>query len=659
MRTMTRSASVAVLLSLSIACGGGTRPERDQPGTAVGTDGRPVSMDKADYAVFPNADSGADPSVPAEQGGKGFTGEGWETNADYDLIGDPRAVKGGVFREFQLDFPTTLRLNGPEANTVLNNMIGSMVYETLLGLHPTTLDYIPGLATHWQISPDKMTYRFRLDPNARFSDGQPVTADDVIASWSLTVDEGLQDPMTTLVFTKYEKPVAESRYIVRVTSKVLNWRNFLYFAASMPILPAHVLKDVDGERYVKEYNFKLLPGTGPYVINEADVVKGRSLTIRRRPDYWAENIRRNVGANNFDEIREIVVRDQKLAIEMFKRGDLDYYAPVNATFWVQELGDIDRIQRGLIQKRKVYNDNPMGTVGMAINMRKPPFDDVRVRRALAHLVNRPLIVEKLFYNEVIPIDSYYAGGIYENSKNPKMHYDPQLAIKLLAETGWKERDAQGRLMRNGQPLSMELMYANRISEPALTTYQEELRKVGVTLNLRFLTPETMFQLMGDRRFDLVYLGWTGLLFPNPETSYHSSLADANSTNNVTGIKSPRIDQLLQLYDREFETQKRIEIIREIDGILAGIHPYVLTWDTPYERIAYWNKFGQPEGYLTRIGDYRDVPSLWWIDRQKEAEVARGMNNTSVKMAVGAVEARYWQQYAQRQDTTPTTAAGGN
>ena len=659
MRTARYFVALTFVASQLVACGGSSAPEERAGATAPATDGRQVATDKTAYPVFPNADSGADPSVPAEQGGKGFTGEGWETNPDYDLIGDPRAVKGGVFREFQLDFPTTLRLNGPEANTVLNSMIGSMAYETLLGLHPTTLDYIPVLATHWQISPDKMTYRFRIDPNARFSDGQPVTADDVIASWSLMVDKGLQDPMTELVYAKYDKPVAESRYIVRVTSKVLNWRNFLYFAASMPILPAHVLKTVNGDRYVKEYNFKLLPGTGPYVINEADVVKGRSITIRRRPGYWAENVRRNIGSNNFDEIREIVVRDQKLAIEMFKRGDLDYYAPVNATFWVQELGDIDRIQRGLIQKRKVYNDNPMGTVGMAINMRKPPFDDVRVRQALAHLLNRPLIVEKLFYSEVIPIDSYYSGGIYENPKNPKMQYDPQLAVKLLAEAGWKDRDAQGRLTRNGQPLTMELMYANKITEPALTTYQEELRKLGVTLNLRFLTPETMFQLMGDRRFDLIYLGWTGLLFPNPETSYKSTLADANSTNNVTGIKNQRIDQLLDVYDREFDTQKRLEIIREIDGILANIHPYVLTWDTPYQRIAFWNKFGQPEGYLTRIGDYRDVPTLWWIDREKETQVARGINDTTVKMAVGTTEARYWQQYAQRQGVRQATAAGAD
>src|SRR5262245_56096848 len=107
---------VLASISLLVACGGGSAPqERAGDSTAPATDGRQVAMDKGAYPVFPNADSGADPSVPAEQGGKGFTGEGWETNADYDLIGDPRAVKGGVFREFQLDFPTTLRLNGPEA----------------------------------------------------------------------------------------------------------------------------------------------------------------------------------------------------------------------------------------------------------------------------------------------------------------------------------------------------------------------------------------------------------------------------------------------------------------------------------------------------------------------------------------------------------------
>src|SRR4029077_16327793 len=181
MRIAPLTALLAAVAAAS--CGGGTNTTQQQQvsGSSAATANRAnVSLDKNSYAVFPDADAGADPAVPAEQGGKGFKGDGWQTNATYELIGDPRAIRGGTFREYELDFPSTLRVYGPEANTVLNLMIQSTVYEQLLYLHPNTLDYIPGLATHWQISPDQLTYRFRLDPNARFSDGEPVVADDVV-----------------------------------------------------------------------------------------------------------------------------------------------------------------------------------------------------------------------------------------------------------------------------------------------------------------------------------------------------------------------------------------------------------------------------------------------------------------------------------------------
>ena len=645
--------SLAIILSASLyvaACGGGSSPEESQPsgGGGASAPSGSVSTDKNAYPVFPNADAGADPAVPADQGGKGFTGEGWQTDTDFDLIGDPRAVKGGLLREVIYDFPGTLRLYGPESNTATNFMIQGLVYETLVGLHPTTLGFIPALATHWQISPDKLTYRFRIDPNARFSDGQPVTADDVVASWNFVMDKGLQDPSNQLVFGKFERPVAESKYIVHVKSTVLNWRNFLYFAQSLPILPAHVLKGVDGARYLKEFNFKLLPGSGPYKVEETDVVKGKSVSLRRRTDYWAEAQRRNVGTGNFDEIREIVVRDQKLAFEMFKKGDLDYYFVNISREWIEEM-NFDKVQRGLVLKRKIFNDSPEGFSGLAINTRKPPYDDIRVRQALAHLENRELMIEKLFFKEYFPLNSYYPGGIYENPDNPKMPYDPQLALKLLADAGWKERDAQGRLVKNGQPLTIELLYDSKSSEPFITVYQEDLRKVGITLNLRLLTPETRFQLVGQRKFDLEYQGWTGLIFPNPETSFHSKLADQNNNNNITGIKDKRLDELLDAYDIEFDQQKRIAIIREIDGIVANLHTYVLGWYAPFQRIGFWNKFGHPEGYFSRSGEYyTDVAGLWWIDSAKQAQLNKAMADPSIKFDQGQVDVRYWKDYAAKQ-----------
>jgi microcin C transport system substrate-binding protein len=178
------------------------------------------------------------------------------------------------------------------------------------------------------------------------------------------MDKTLQEPMSQLVYGKFEKPVAESKYIVSVKSKVLNWRNFLYFSASMPILPAHVIKDLGGARYIKEYNFKFLPGSGQYIVNESDIVKGRSVTLRRRNDYWAEKDRRNIGTGNFDEIREIIVRDDNLAFEMFKKGDLDYFYVNIPRQWAQEL-NFDRVQRGMIQKAKVYTNAPVGIRGLA------------------------------------------------------------------------------------------------------------------------------------------------------------------------------------------------------------------------------------------------------------------------------------------------------
>ncbi len=650
MRKVLVLLTVIASMGAVVSCGGGN-PSAQQPVAATPPPPArgPVAMNKEAYPVFPDADAGADPAVPAELGGKGFTGEGWQTNTDFDLIGDPRAVKGGLLREFMLSFPGTLRVEGPEANTTLNYMIAGMVYEGLLTIHPTTLAYVPVLATHWQISDDRSTYRFRIDPNARWADGEPVVADDVVATWDLQMDKGLQDPSSQLVYGKFDRPVAESKYIVRVHSKVQNWRNFLYFS-TMSIFPSHVLKTVDGAKYLEDYNFKMLPGTGPYRVDAADVIKGKSVSVRRRDDYWAENARRNVGINNFDELREIVVRDQNLAFEMFKKGDLDTYFVNISRQWVEEL-NFDRVQRGLIQKRKIFNDDPSGLSGLAFNTRKAPFSDLRVRKALALLMNRAELIDKLFFREYVPQNSYYSGGIYENPSNPKNTYDPQAALQLLADAGWKDRDAQGRLVKDGQPLTLELLYGDKGSETWLTVYQEQMNKVGIGLNLRLVTPETLFKLVMERNFDIVNMAWGGLLFPNPETSFSSELADQPNNNNITGFKDQRVDALLKDYDTEFEQDKRAAIIQEIDGILANSYQYILGWDAPFSRIAYWNKFGQPEGYLTRIGSASDIPTLWWVDPQKEAELRRALGDDSVKLPVGETDVRYWPEYGAREKTT--------
>ncbi len=646
MRLLLGRWAAASLLALAAACSGGSEPASEPSGTPVApaANAPEVAPDKNAYPVFPDADAGADASVPAEQGGRGFPGQGWETNTDYDLIGDPRAVKGGILRRAMMtDFPATLRYYGPNV-TAWNLMLHGLVYESLLGLHPTTLAYIPALATHWQISGDKKTFRFRINPNARWADGTPVTADDVIASWKLTVDRGLQDPARTSTFSNFEQPVAESRYIVSVRAKTESWQHFLYFSNVLFIYPAHVLESIDGETYVREYNYKMLPGTGPYMVSEQDVDKGNMVRIRRRNHYWAEKHRRNVGLANFDQIQQVVVRDRNLEFEMFKKGSLDYYYVQRAQMWKEEL-NYENIRRGLVQKRKIFNHNPQGIQGIAMNTRREPYADIRVRKALRHLFNRESMIEKLMYNEYVLTNSLYPGSVYENPHNEVITYDPPKALQLLGEAGWKERDPAGRLVKDRQPLNVEIVYAEQASERFFTIFQEDLRKVGIGLNLRLVTWETLVKLLDERTFGMASIAYTGEPFPSPEAQLRSDLADQKNTNNITGFKSPGADRIIAAYEREFDFEKRVRLLQELDGIVTGEHHWILEWTAPYERILFWNKFGQPKGLLTRIGDTRDIPSLWWLDPVKEQKLNDALGDPSLQLGEGPSEDRYWLDFA--------------
>lgn len=647
---MRRLLPFLMLVTLASACGRGpgNDAERADAGETPGSNGRPVALEKDAYAVFPDPDRGADPAIPAEQGGRGFTGDGWETNTDYGLIGDPRAVKGGVLRQAMMtDFPATLRYYGPNVSE-WNLALHDLVYESLLYLHPTTLEYIPGLATHWHVSDDRRTFRFRLNPNARWADGMPVVADDVVARWRLVTDKSLQDPARNLIYGNFDPPVAESKYIVSVRAKSEDWQNFMYFAVGAHIggffiMPAHVLTGVTGEAYLKQFNYRMVPGSGPYAVAEQDVDRGRLIRIRRRNGYWAATHRRNIGVANFDEVQQSVVRDRLLEFEMFKRGDVDYYFVQRAQEWMQEL-DYPNIKRGLNQKRKIWNHKPVGIVGLAMNTRRAPFDDIRVRRALRYLFNRESMVAKLMFNEYTLIDSFFPASRYENPGNEKVRYSPELAMTLLAEAGYA-RDQQGRLVRHGAPLGFEVVYFSQAAERYLTVFQEDLRRVGITLNLRLTTFETLIKMLDDRAFGMVEIAYTGETFPKPDVNWLSQLADQRNNNNITGFKNARADRIMLQYQTTFDIAARTTLLQELDGIFTAEHHWVFEWTAPYERVAFWHKFGYPQGHLTRIGSFRDIVRLWWIDPERSRRLAEATRDQSIDLGEGPPDDRYWLEFA--------------
>lgn len=603
-----------------------------------------------------------DMATPAEAGGYGF--EDLAEDLGYDtyemkpeeqvFFGDPRAKKGGLFRHITTRFPATMRTEGQNANYVENNTIAGLCYESLIGTHPVTLEFIPGLASHWKVSEDKMKFWFRINPDARWSDGREVTAADVISTWDLHMDETILSPSDQLVFGKFERPVAEGKYIVSVMAKELSWRNFLYFGG-MSVLPSFYLNQVDGAEYLKEYQFKMLPGTGPYEIKEADIINQESFTFTRRTDYWGKDDPTNKYTSNFDKIKFIVVKDNNaLIFEKFKKNEADFYTVSAAREWIEECeedslkpGETNwpyALKKGWVKKHKIYSEKPAGTSGFAFNMRKWPFNDKRVRMAFTYLYNREKMNEEMYYSEYSMMNSLYSGSVYENPKNEKVVYSPEKAVKLLKEAGYTSRNDEGWLVHeDGRILRFELAIQKGL-DYMVTPVQQMMKEYGIDMQIKYIDGNANWKNLMERNFTIYMQNWGGLVFPNPETSLHSSLADENNTNNISGFKSDRVDELLEEYDVTFDQARRVEIIREIDGIYADVHPAAWGIARNYQRVLFWDKFGYPEYMVGRYtGDYRTVFTHWWFEDGKQTALETAMENDT-DLPKGEVDVKFWPDY---------------
>ncbi|MCB0722583.1 MAG: ABC transporter substrate-binding protein [Ignavibacteriae bacterium] len=630
---------IIVILISALLIGCGTTKKRSV------TDTKPVSVKQFDTPP------GADPSVSAEMGGEGFTGEGWETYVDYNIMGDPNANKGGYLTMSIADFPSTLRNIGKDENSYFNRMAEKMVFESLLGIDPVNEKYTPRLATHWWVSEDKRQFKFRIDPDARWADGKPVVAEDVVATWKLLVDPGILSPYSNILYNTYEEPVAESKYIVSVKTKELNWRQFLYFA-SMSVFPSHIIGGLSGKDFLEKFQFEPINGSGPYIIDKENIKKGQSITMRRRSDYWAEDKRFNTGINNFDVVRFDVVSDDAIEFEKFKKGDLDVINVLKAQRWEEQFNFPD-YERGLVVKKRVYNEKPTGTGGICFNMRRPFFSDIRMRKAFAMLYDRKKFNEKLFFNSYEMMYSYYPGSIYENPDDPKVEYNLDGSIALLEEMGWTEKNADGYRTKDGKQLEVELVYGAPSQERYLTIYQEDCKKAGIKLNLRQVDGTTAFQLGNERNFDMITINWGGLRVPNPESSLKSNTADEPNTTNWPGIKDPRIDQLCDQYNLSFDRDERVRLVQEIDKIATEQYGYAFAWYGPFTRLAFHNKFGYPKYVLPRTegnldADQYAIPILWYIDAEKLEKYNQAKTDNNITMDKGNIDVKYWTKVKEKE-----------
>ena len=491
-----------------------------------------------------------------------------------------------------------------------------MMFEPLVSLHSTEDREVGILADSWSVGEDGKTFTFHVDPRAKWSDGKPVTAEDVQFYYDVIMDEKNLTPIFKVGLSRFDRPEVVDSLTVKMTAKESHWGNF-WEAAGMLAFPKHVWAGKDFNQI--RYEFPVV--SGPYKIKTFR--EDRYVELQRRADWWGFKKNWNRGKYNFEKIRYRFMNDQTKALEAFKKQDINAYAIYTSSIWMKQT-DFDAIQKGWAVKQRIFNKEPIGFQGMAINLRKPQFQDVRVRRALNMLLNREAMNEKYMYNQYFLLNSYYP-DLWEGNQNPTAplyKFNPDSARALFAEAGYKV-NAQGVLEKDGKPFAINFITSQEDLRH-LTLFQEDLKKVGVVATIEQMSQSTLRKRLDDADFDLYWVNWGAGRLRDPEASWISTTALQKGTNNLAGVQDKVVDSLINLQKTEFDLAKRNEILKALDNRLAEIVPYVLMWQCDHHRILYWNRYGTPEKVFDRFNREDAIPVYWWLDPTKSAALDKAM-----------------------------------
>jgi microcin C transport system substrate-binding protein len=532
-----------------------------------------------------------------------FPGPDWKDRPN--PLASPDAEPGGGISALAGQYPQSLNYY-LDNNSFVADLFGSM-YETLLTMNPLTAEYEPGLASKWAISDDKQSFTFWINPNARWSDGKPVTADDVIWTFNAIMNPTNMTGVHKVMLQVFEKPEKIDDLTVRFRANIVHWRN-LGAVGGFEILPKHAFHEQD----FNKVNFEFPVVSGPYSIDE--ISEGRFIRIKRRSDWWAGSQERFQNMFNFDTITYRFFADRTTAFEAFRKGQFDIFPVYTARLWVNET-DGTRFTRNWIAKQRVVNHKPVGFQGFAINMRRAPFDDVKIRQALAYLLDREKMNRTIMYNQYFLHRSYYEDLYTHTNPCPNTFYEfnKDKARELLKEAGWKANPETGLLEKDGKPFVIRFLTRDPTSDKFLAIYGEDLKDVGIQLEIVKKDWAAWSKDMDTFDYDMTWAAWGASLFRDPEGMWASAEADRQGGNNITGFKDPKVDELIEEQKAIFDLGKRNEICRTIDQKVAEECPYILLWNIRAVRLLYWNKFGTPDTVLSKYGDEGAAFAYWWYD----------------------------------------------
>jgi microcin C transport system substrate-binding protein len=509
------------------------------------------------------------------------------------------------------------------------------LYDSLMTRALDEPDAVYGLiAESAELAPDKKSVVFKLRPQAKFSDGTPVTAEDVVFSFNTLKEKGHPNYMLTL--RDVEKAEAVDPLTVRYTFKGDLVRDLPLVVAELPVLPKAFY---DKQPFDQTFMTKPL-GSGPYAL--ADFKPGTYVTYKQRPDYWAKDLPVNRGRFNFDELRYEYYRDRTLELEGLKAGNFDYREEFTSIDWATGY-DIAAVRDGRLVRETLPDGRPSGAQGFFLNLRRDKFKDPRVRKALDLAFDFEWSNKNLFFELYTRTQSYFENSEMKAKGPPSAEelvllepYRSQLPPEVFGEpysppvTNGSGRDRENLKQASellaaagygpgAKPLDIEILIFEKGFERIILPYIANLKRIGVNANLRMVDPAQYERRLKSFDFDMAIQRYSLRLTPGVEVKSYwgSDAAKMDGSFNLSGISDPVVDAMLT---KMIEAKSRPELVtaaRALDRVLRAGNYWVPQWYKPVHSIAYWNKYSRPA-----IAPKYDegVIETWWFDPDKAAKL---------------------------------------
>jgi peptide/nickel transport system substrate-binding protein/microcin C transport system substrate-binding protein len=526
--------------------------------------------------------------------------------ADEKIIGNPNAPQGGLFKYNLGQAPTTL--NPLSSTDYYATQVQNYIVETLLVRNADTYEWESNLAKDWSVSKDGKAFEFTLREGAKWHDGKPVTIEDVKFSFDAIVHP--KNKYKTAHLKPYYENIEKAEIIgenkIRFTASQIYFGNF-NTVAGLSVLPKHVYENPTEEQE-KELN-KTIVGSGPYTLD--NFRRGNSITLKANENWWGKKVDKFKGIYNFDRILMRFISESTVALQRLVRGDLDF----------QTLSSEDYVRKAVgpqwgkrVHKEKIQNKAPQGYNFIGWNMENPLFKSKKVRKALYHLVNRAEMIEKFRYDMSKPATGpLYQQSVYADPDVEPIEYSPKKAKDLFKEEGWKpgsdgilQKEIDGEMKK----MSFTIIEPNQEFERYLTMFQQHAKKQGVDVNVRFLEWNSFIQLLNERKFEAVRLGWSGGAVDwDPKQIWHSESANASGSNFIN-YSNPKVDKLIDESRKLLDKEKRIKKLREVYRLIAEDVPYVFLFNDEFSFYGHTDRMGrEKDTYNYTVGtDY------WWIKK---------------------------------------------